>query len=57
MSPEEIEMAPDERGEVGDVVVLDLRAGQPRRLDGFLPVACIPMADRIEGEAKGPERH
>ena len=46
-------MAPDERGEVGDIVVLHVHAVPPHLLDGFLHVECIPMHDCIEGEAKG----
>jgi hypothetical protein len=46
-------MAPDQRGEVGDVVVADLHAVRPDLADGLLHVDGVPMHDGIEGEAKG----
>ena len=46
-------MAPDQRGEVGDVFVADLDAAQPELLDGFLHVDGIPVDDSIKGEAQG----
>ena len=46
-------MAPDQRGEVGDVVVVDLDAALPELLDGFLHVDGVPMHDDVEGEAQG----
>jgi hypothetical protein len=45
-------MAPDERGEVGDVLVADVHAVPSQLSDGFLHVDGIPMYDGIEGEAK-----
>ncbi len=48
-------MAPDQRGEVGDVVVADVHAVQPDLVDGLLHVDGVPMHDCIEREAKGPE--
>jgi len=46
-------MAPDERSEVGDIVVADVDAVQPEMTNGFLHVAGVPMHDGIEGEAEG----
>jgi hypothetical protein len=48
-------MSPDQRGEVGDVVVADLDAAQPELLDGFLHVDGVPVHDDVEGEAQGPK--
>jgi len=46
-------MAPDQRGEVGEIVVADVHAVQPDLVDGFLHVDGVPVHDGIEGEAKG----
>ena len=46
-------MAPDQRGEVGDIVVADTDSVQPDLADGFLHVDGVPVDDSIEGEAKG----
>lgn len=46
-------MAPDQRGEVGEVPVADLDAVQSDLLDGFLHVDGVPVHDGIEGEAQG----
>src|ERR1700761_1691740 len=48
-------MAPDQRGEVGDVVVADVHAVRPDLADGLLHVDGVPMHDGIESEAKGAE--
>src|SRR5277367_1597651 len=45
-------MAPDERREVGDVLVADLQAVPSQLLDGRLHVDGVPVHDGIEGEAK-----
>jgi hypothetical protein len=46
-------MAPDQRGEVGDVVVVDIHALLPDVANGFLHVDGVPVDDGIEGEAQG----
>jgi hypothetical protein len=46
-------MAPDQRGEVGEVLVADVHAVPPQLLDGFLHVDGVPMHDDVEGQAKG----
>ncbi len=46
-------MAPDQRGEVGDVVVADIHAVRPGLADGFLHVDGVPMHDGVESEARG----
>ena len=46
-------MAPDQRGEVGDVVVADVHAVRPDLADGLLHVDGVPMHDGIESEAEG----
>ena len=46
-------MAPDQRGEVGDVVVVDIHALLPDVANGFLHVDGVPMHDDVEGQAKG----
>ena len=46
-------MAPDQRGEVGDIVVADVHSVQPDLANGFLHVDGVPMHDGIESEAKG----
>jgi len=48
-------MSPDQRGEVGDVVVVDIHALLPDVADGFLHVDGVPVDDGIEGEAQGAE--
>jgi len=48
-------MAPNERGEVGEVVVADVHAVCPDLLKGFLHVDGVPMYDGVEGEAEGAE--
>jgi hypothetical protein len=40
-------------GEVGDVVVADIRAVRPNLANGFVHVDGVPMHDGIESEAKG----
>ena len=50
-------MAPDQRGEVGDVVVADIHAVRPDLANGLLHVDGVPMHDGIESEAKGAKRH
>jgi hypothetical protein len=45
-------MAPDERGEVEDIVIADVHAVLPHLLDGRLHVDGIPVDDGIEGKAK-----
>ena len=44
---------PDQRGEVGEIVVADFHAVQPDLVGGFLHVDGVPMHDGIECEAKG----
>ncbi len=46
-------MAPDQRGEVGDVVVADVHAVQPDLANGFLHVDGVAMHDGVERQAKG----
>jgi hypothetical protein len=46
-------MAPDQRGEVGDVVVAAIHAVRPDLADGLLHVEGVPMHNAIESEAKG----
>jgi hypothetical protein len=46
-------MAPDQRGEVGEVLVADVDTVPPQLLDGFLHVDGVPVHDGIEGKAKG----
>jgi len=46
-------MAPDQRGEVGDVVVVDIHALLPDVANGLLHVDGVPVDDGIEGEAQG----
>jgi hypothetical protein len=48
-------MAPDQRGQVGDVVVVDIHALLPDVANGFLHVDGVPVDDGIEGEAQGTE--
>jgi hypothetical protein len=48
-------MAPDQRGEVGDVVVVDVHAVRADLANGLLYVDGVPMHDGIESEAKGAE--
>jgi hypothetical protein len=48
-------MAPDQRGEVGDVVVLDIHALLSNVANGLLHVDGVPVDDGIEGEAQGAE--
>ena len=43
-------MAPNERGEVGDVFVADLHAVSSQLLDGRLHVDSVPVDDGIEGK-------
>jgi hypothetical protein len=45
-------MAPDQRGEVGDVVVADIHTVRPDLAKGLLHVDGIPMHAGIEREAK-----
>src|SRR5271165_1601085 len=46
-------MAPDQRGEMGDVIVADIHAVQPDLANGLLHIDGVPMHDDIESEAKG----
>ena len=46
-------MAPDQRGQVGDVVVVDVHALPPDVANGFLHVDGVPVDDDIDGEAQG----
>jgi hypothetical protein len=46
-------MAPDQRGEVGDIVVTDIQSVQPDLANGFLHVDGVPVHDGVESEAKG----
>ena len=46
-------MAPDQWGEVDDVVVADIHSVRPDLANGFLHVDGVPMHDGIESEAKG----
>ncbi len=46
-------MAPDQRGEVGDVVVADVYAVRPDLTNGLLHVDGVPMHDGIKSEAQG----
>jgi hypothetical protein len=46
-------MAPNQRGEVGEIVVADFHAVQPDLVGGFLHVDGVPVHDGIECEAKG----
>ncbi len=48
-------MLPDQRGEVGDVVVANVHAVRPDLLHGFLHVDGVPMHDGVEGEAERAE--
>ena len=48
-------MAPEQRGEVGDVIVMDLHAAQSDLPDGFLHVDRVPVHDGVEGETQGTE--
>jgi hypothetical protein len=48
-------MAPDQWGEVSDVVVADIHAVRPDLADGLLHVDGVPMHDGIESEAKGAQ--
>jgi hypothetical protein len=48
-------MAPDQRGEAGDVIVADIHAVRPDLADGLLHVDGVPVHDGIESEAKGAE--
>ncbi len=48
-------MAPDQRGEVGDVVVADVHAVRPDLADGLLHVDSVPMHYGIESESEGAE--
>ena len=48
-------MAPDQRGEVGDVVVFDIHALLSNVANGLLHVDGVPVDDGIEGEAQGAE--
>ena len=47
-------MAPDQRGEVGDVVVADVYAVRPDLTNGLLHVDGVPMHDGIKSEARDP---
>ena len=44
-------MAPDQRGEVGDVVVADVHAVRPDLAEGLLHVDGVPVHDGIESQA------
>ena len=46
-------MTPDQRGEVGEIVVADFHAVQPDLVGGFLHIDGVPVHDGIECEAKG----
>ena len=48
-------MAPDQRGEVGNVIVVDIHAVQPDLADGFLHVDGVPMHSGIEGETQAAQ--
>ncbi len=48
-------MSPDQRGEVGEVVVANVYAVRPDLLNGFLHVDGVPVHDGVEGEAEGAE--
>ena len=48
-------MAPDQRREMGDVVVVDAHALLPDVANGFLHIDGVPVDDGIEGEAQGTE--
>ena len=46
-------MAPDQRGEAGNVVVLDIHALLSNVANGLLHVDGVPVDDDIESEAQG----
>jgi hypothetical protein len=46
-------MAPDQRGEVGDIVGADIHSVQPDLGNGFLHVDGVPVHDGVESETKG----
>ena len=48
-------MAPDQRGEVGNIVVSDVHSVQPDLADGFLHVDGVPMHNGIEGETQASQ--
>ena len=48
-------MSPDQRGEVGEVVVANVHTVCPDLLKRFLHVDGIPVRDGVEGEAEGAE--
>ena len=48
-------MSPDQRGDVGEVVVVDVHTVCPDLLKRFLHVNGVPVHDGVEGEAEGAE--
>ncbi len=46
-------MAPDQRGEVGDVIVVGIHAVQPDLANSLLHVDGVPVHDRIESKTEG----
>ena len=48
-------MAPDQRGEAGDIVVADIHSVQPDLANGFLHVDGVPMHSGIEGETQAAQ--
>ena len=46
-------MAPDQRGEVDDVIVVGIHAVQPDLANSLLHVDGVPVHDRIESETEG----
>ncbi len=48
-------MAPDQRGQVREVVGADVHAIRPELPDGFLHVGGVLMDDGVQREAKGAE--
>ena len=48
-------MSPDQRGDVGEVVVVDVHTVCPDLLKRFLHVNGVPVHDGVEGETQGTE--
>ena len=45
--PDDVEMAPEQRGRWADDIVIGIRTIQPDPASRVLPVSCVPIHDRI----------
>lgn len=55
VASQEVDMAPDQRGEAGDVGVLDGRAFAPELVEHGVHVDRVPMGNDVEGEVERAE--